>query len=644
MKASEVLRRYAAGERNFQGVNLKGQSFKGQELSGADFSEADIRSADFTGANLRGAKFCGAKCGLKRRWGVIVTILAWWLGGIAGCVALMAGVFGSLIFDDSSLDNQIAGWVSLIGVISLGLVVIRLGMGAVGLAVAGAGAGALGVGVGLSLVLLVVLVYIGWRTVKGEEREKWVRSLARAGAGIVGTSFRGADLSEANFTGAQLNSTDLREAILTRVRWYGAKRLDCVRPGKTYLQDHQVRQWLRGTGIDKNFDRQSLRGINLMGANLSDASFIRADLSEANLQNADLSRAKLVQTQLDGTDLTGATLTGACIEDWGITTDTILKGVRCDYIFMRLLAKERPTWLKFSEAERDEENRGRKPDDWQKKFAEGDFIDFITPLAYTLNLYHPKPVDPRLVAIAFQELKQANPEAELEIVSVDKKGKNREKLDLKVDTSTQANLSVLHADYFTNLEQLESLPLETMKALLLERGAILQLLLETRANIALNQSPAQGEHQKMTGEQRNINPRGDNSTAPNRHQNISAETINTSGAGAFSVGDIYGTVGKTIIELPSSSNPSQPGIKELLTQLYKAIDAPDLAEDDKEQALDQLKVLAEAGKNPQDASRQKKAKKAVGFLKVIAKGVEPASKLAQVCSQVLPKILAFFGL
>ncbi len=43
MKAAEVLRRYAAGERNFRGVNLRGQSFKGADLSGADFSYADIR-------------------------------------------------------------------------------------------------------------------------------------------------------------------------------------------------------------------------------------------------------------------------------------------------------------------------------------------------------------------------------------------------------------------------------------------------------------------------------------------------------------------------------------------------------------------------------------------------------------------------
>ncbi|MGQ4648368.1 pentapeptide repeat-containing protein [Lyngbya aestuarii] len=41
MKAEEVLRRYAAGERGFRRVNLRGQSFKGKNLSGADFSEGE---------------------------------------------------------------------------------------------------------------------------------------------------------------------------------------------------------------------------------------------------------------------------------------------------------------------------------------------------------------------------------------------------------------------------------------------------------------------------------------------------------------------------------------------------------------------------------------------------------------------------
>jgi uncharacterized protein YjbI with pentapeptide repeats len=146
--------------------------------------------------------------------------------------------------------------------------------------------------------------FISWRALKGDERDAWIRTFAIAFAATGGTSFRHADLTDADFTSATLKSTDFQRANLTRTRWHQAKKLDRIRPGTTYLQFPQVRQLLiRGQGKAQNFDRQPLRGVNLQGANLADASFIGTDLNEANLQDADLSRAKLMQTQLDEADL-----------------------------------------------------------------------------------------------------------------------------------------------------------------------------------------------------------------------------------------------------------------------------------------------------------------------------------------------------
>jgi hypothetical protein len=108
--------------------------------------------------------------------------------------------------------------------------------------------------------------------------------------------------------------------------------------------------------------------------------------------------------------------------------------------------------------------------------------------------------------------------------------------------------------------------------------------------------------------------------------------------------DVSGTVTIAINELPDSSEPEKPGIKELLSQLQAAINDPNLADDDKAQALEQIKVLAEAGQNPNNETAQKQAKKAMGFLKVIAEGLPSAATLVVACKDILPAIAHLFGL
>ncbi len=292
--------------------------------------------------------------------------------------------------------------------------------------------------------------YIGWRALKDNTKNTWIASFAINFVSIGGTSFRGANLNDADFSGAILKCTDFRNAKLKNTNFFQAKMLDLARPGKSYLQNPQVRELLvTRQGQNKNFDHQNLRGANLQGANLVDASFIGADLSEANLQEADLSRAILKQTHLDGTDFTGATLTGAIIGDWGITSHTKFNGVRCEYVYMRLPTKENPDpW--------------RKPDNREEVFADGEFGDFIQPIFDTLDLYHNQGVDPRAIAIAFKELTAKNPEAELEIVAAEKRG--RDKFLLRTKTAPAANKSELSAEYFADYNHLKCLsPPEQIK-------------------------------------------------------------------------------------------------------------------------------------------------------------------------------------
>jgi hypothetical protein len=96
MKATEVLKQYAAGRRDFSGENLRGQSFKGKDLSGSNFSEADIRGANFTNAKLTGTNFSGVKAGLQRRWVSSLVVASSLLLGLSGLLIGFSGTFTTL--------------------------------------------------------------------------------------------------------------------------------------------------------------------------------------------------------------------------------------------------------------------------------------------------------------------------------------------------------------------------------------------------------------------------------------------------------------------------------------------------------------------------------------------------------------------
>ena len=228
--------------------------------------------------------------------------------------------------------------------------------------------------------------------------------------------------------------------------------------------------------------------------------------------------------------------------------------------------------------------------------------------------------------------------------------KGEDNLLLRLKTVPNADLSSLNAEYFATYNQIKDLAEADYKKLVTEKDNRIQQL-ENMVNTALKRPSFYAEnysHQgdnEMTGD-RNI--KGDyvkgNKTDQSRNLNISGGTINATGAGAFSLGDINGTVANIINQLPSSSNSNESGIKELLTQLQQAIDGSNLSEEEQKQTLEQIQTIAEAGQNPQEETMQKKAKKAVGFLKVIAEGIKPTTQLAQACGKVLPKILLLFGL
>jgi hypothetical protein len=133
-----------------------------------------------------------------------------------------------------------------------------------------------------------------------------------------------------------------------------------------------------------------------------------------------------------------------------------------------------------------------------------------------------------------------------------------------------------------------------------------------------------------------------NSNDSNRNINVGRDFNAT---GTINLGEISGAVTNTINELPASSEPEKLGIKELLTQLQAAIEADtNLNQEDKAEALEQVKTLAEAGKSPQQGTVQKAAKTAIKILKGTIASLPGATTLVEEFNKLLPLISSFLGL
>ncbi|WP_413165953.1 pentapeptide repeat-containing protein [Capilliphycus salinus ALCB114379] len=327
--------------------------------------------------------FIGGRRGIERGWGAfidtieiaLVGIIIGVISGLGNAISLLgtlaiagvlAGFGGAILFASAvafgvifSLTERLAWVMSLTKVLTVAVLAS---------AIAGyISGGVSAIAIAISVFVTFWFDYIGWRGILGDKNYMLIHNLSVNLAATGGTSFRQADLTDANFTNAHLKGSDFRQAKLIRTRWRGAKQLDQLRGGNTYLDYPQIRELLQtGQGKNQNFDFQDLRELSLQNANLTGASFVGANLSSTNLRGANLSKAKLIQTKLSQANLNGATLTGAYIQDWGITLTTQLRNITCDYLFLRLPSEKSS-----------DPNPYRQPSDWNRTLNPQEFTAII---------------------------------------------------------------------------------------------------------------------------------------------------------------------------------------------------------------------------------------------------------------------------
>lgn len=721
MKAEEVLRRYATGDRNFQNANLRGQNFTGQDFSGADFSGGDICSTNFTNANLVEVNFSGAKAGLQRQWmigqllfvtalyvllnfasvflhslfiaaffspgviqqytivpgvmlilfvvvafftiaqqgitfkalstiavalaaaivfaiiaGVVVTIVNVGRGAGAGTGAVAGVAVGTGAGLGAVVTAGIAAIVGAdriiktsVGTVVVAISVIMIVIFAVVFAVVSTGAGinvftnvftvAATVAVITTVTVTLTSLYVASRSLKNDERFALVRTIGIAFGAIGGTSFRGANLTGANFSTATLKSTNFnpsqqRRTILTHTCWNEVKQLDRARVGDSILADAKVQKLLvTRNGYQERYIGANFEGANLKGVNLTEANLTRANLSNANLERAELQQANLKEILATGASFTNAYLTGVCLEAWNIDSTTILDNVDCQYVF--LLEQPNPKG-----------SRERRPHDPDAVFKPGDFEKLYKKMINVVQILLRNGINREAFAEAFQNLMEEHPGIDYtSIQGIEKKGDDV-LVTLEVpETADKAKIAQAFLQpYEHRVKQLEA----KTEQLQLHAADLKDIAIALAQKPIVNQAVGQGTAMQNDSSQ-NIHV--------GRDLNLTGSTLN--------LGEISGNVTNQINQLPDDpATADQPSLKDLLTQLQQAITSDtDLEETDKADLLEQVQALATAKQTAEPTQKEGIVRKAKKMFEATLKSLPETAKIVEACSKLLPMILKALG-
>ncbi len=588
--------------RNFKGQNLTGAKFIGADIRGANFTNAILKEADFTrvqaGLQRRWTIFLVTiSLFLSLISGLILILASFWvaffftsdnikqytilpsvvvfivlailfiatirqgLGAGAAAVPATATVAAALAVAATGTGTGAAvvtgavagaGAAAVTGAVSVVAVAVAVtgavaGAVAVAVAVTGAVAGAAAVTVAVAVPVAVAVAvavaglgaYIAWRALAGDEKHALIRSIAIAFAATGGTSFRNADLTDANFTEATLKSTDFRTTNLTRTCFHNTEKLDRARVGKSILADTRIRELLiTGNGYKKSYVGANLQGANLTGVNLNEANLKQANLSEATLHQANLEFANLTETQALATDFTAAYFTGACLEAWNIDANTKLDGADCRFVYL----------LEYPQPGTDD--RERRPSSGD--FASGEFTKLFEEVLNTVDLIFRNGVDWKVFITAFTQVQLDNEETKLTIQGIENKGEGV--FVIKVSVPPDTNKEKIHSE-FTQNYQLELKAIEEKyKAELKGKDDQIVIYRQQSADMWLTINKLADKPFTIEVIATAENKIGSDNIDESRQLDISGGTVNATGAGSLSLGDNDGTTANSIEQLPDSAD------------------------------------------------------------------------------------------
>ncbi|HEY9741181.1 MAG TPA: pentapeptide repeat-containing protein [Coleofasciculaceae cyanobacterium] len=290
MNVREILKKYAAGERDFTAANLAEMNLSGVNLSGANLSEVNLSVANLSGASLSGTNLSRARLNVARLSNANLSNANLTQANLNVTNLIRADLRGA----DLSQARMIRAEL------------IRAELSGANLQEAN-----------LSGADLREAALRQAQLSRATLTEANLRGAFLTGAILEGANLNGADLSRADLSGSNFREAELRQT-----------NLSCANLSGTDFSGANLR-WADLSGANlrwADLSNAKLSGANLMGADLSNANLINA-----SLVHADLTQARLIKADWIGADLTGAMLTGAklyAVSRFGLKTE----GMICDWV------------------------------------------------------------------------------------------------------------------------------------------------------------------------------------------------------------------------------------------------------------------------------------------------------------------------
>lgn len=284
----------------------------------------------------------------------------------------------------------------------------------------------------LAVALILLGTYIAKRVLAEDDKYALIRQLAVAIAAVGGTSFRRANLTNANFSHATLKNTDFTQSSITRTLWHKSLMLDWAIPGETILNNPKVRDLLVSrNGRGKSYEAVNLRGANLNDVDLYSANLRNADLTDATLQFANLEETNLTQVQAIGADFGNAQMTGVCgLGSWNIDSTTNLEWADSRWIYL------------LEDCKPGTDNKERRPHNGE--FAPDEFTKFFQEVTNTVDLIFRRGLDATAFNESFRKVQVENEGTELLIQAIENKGDGV--VVVKVSVPHDADKVKIHQD------------------------------------------------------------------------------------------------------------------------------------------------------------------------------------------------------